>query len=169
MKQFDLNKDETILSFQKGSKQKLVKQSIGIIAMAALTIVLMCGTHSDDFLLSNVSSNVGKIIVAIGEAIAVTLFCLYLNDIIKTVTTRVILTDQRFVYMQSGINAKNVEIPVDQIKYLYKNDIFNDKSGEITVIKKNDSLEEFPYVENAFDIESNFTQHIVNKALNENK
>lgn len=170
MKQFK-DKDENILSSQKGSKQKLVMQSIGTIVVAALAIVLMCGIHGDDFLLSNVSSNIGKIFVAIGEAIAVTLFCLYLNDVIKTVTTRVILTDQRFVYMQSGINAKNIEIPVNQIKYLYyeKNSIFDDKSGKITVIKKNDLIEELPNVENAFDIENNFTQHIVNKALNENK
>ena len=171
MKQFNLNKDENILSSKKGSKQYIVIQFISAIAAAALAIVLMCETPSDNLLLSNVSSNVGKIFVAIGEAIAITLFCFFLNEVIKTATTRVILTDQRFVYMQSGINAKNVKIPVDQIKYLYyqKNNIFDDNSGEITVIKKNDLIEELPNVENAFDIENNFTQHIVNKALNKNE
>lgn len=171
MKKFNLNKNENILSSQKGPKEYIVMQSIGAIATAALAIVLMCETPSDNLLLSNVSSNVGKIFITIGEVFSVTLFCLFLNDVIKTATTRVILTDQRFVYMQSGINAKNVEIPVNQIKYLYykKNSIFDDKSGKITVIKKNDLIEELQNVENAFDIESNFTQHIVNQALNENK
>lgn len=170
MKQFK-DKDENILSSQKGSKQYIVIQSISTIAAAALAIVLMCETPSDNLILSNVSSNVGKIFIAIGEAFAVALFCLFLNDVIKTATTRVILTDQRFVYMQSGISAKNIEIPIDHIKRLYyeKNPILGDKCGLITVIKKNDFFEEFPNVENAFDIENNFTQHIVNKAFNENK
>ena len=165
MKQFKLNKNENILSSQKGSKQYIVIQSIGTIAAAALAIVLMCETPSDNLLLSNVSYNVGKILIAIGEAFAVTLFCLFLNEVIKTATTRVILTDQRFVYMQSGISAKNIEIPVDHIKCLYyeKTPIFVDKSGLITIIKKNDFYEELPNVENAFDIDKNFTQHIVNK------
>lgn len=162
MKQFNLNKDENILSSQKGSKQFIVMNSINTIAMAIFAIVLI----------SNIS-NVGQIYDAIGEAIlitlSVTLFCLNLNEIIKKVTTRVILTDQRFVYMQSGINAKNVEIPVNQIKDLYyqKDSIFDNVSGEITIIKKNDFYEELPNVENAFDIEKNFTQHIVNKILND--
>lgn len=165
MKQFNLNKNEKILSSQKGSKQYIVMHSIITIAMAVIAIVLI----------SNIS-NIGQIYDAIGKAIfitlSITLFCLYLNEIIKTVTTRVILTDQRLVYMQSGINAKNVEIPVNQIKDLYyqKDSIIDDDStGEITVIKKNDFYEELPNVKNAFDIEKNFTQHIVNQALNENK
>lgn len=162
MKQFKLNKDENILSSQKGSKQYIVIQSISTIAAAALAIMLMCETHSDNLLLSNVSSNVGKFFITIGEAFAVALVCLFLNEVIKTATTRVILTDQRFVYMQSGISAKNIEIPVDHIKCLYyeKNSIFVDKSGVIAVIKKNDFFEFLPNVENAFDIENNFTQHI---------
>ena len=162
MKQFNLNKDENILSSQKGSKQFIVMHSINTIAMAVFAIVLI----------SNIPSNVDQIYGAIGEAIlitlSITLFCDNQNEIIKTVTTRVILTDQRLVYMQSGINAKNVEIPVNQIKYLYyqTDSIFDDTSGEITVIKKNDFYEKLPDVENAFDIEKNFTQHIVNKTLN---
>ena len=161
MKQFNLNKDEKILSSQKGSKQYIVMNSINTIATAVFVIVLT----------SDISSKVGQISVAIVEAIIITLsftlFCLNLNDIIKTVTTRVILTDQRLVYMQSGINAKNLEIPVDQIKDLYKDSIIDDDStGEITVIKKNDFYEELPNVKNAFDIEKNFTQYIVNKTLN---
>lgn len=162
MKQFNLNKDENILSSQKGSKQYIVMYSINIIGTALTAIVLSL----------DIPSKVGQISIAIFEAIiitlSITLFCDNLNDIIKTVTTRVILTDQRFVYMQSGISAKNVEIPVNQIKDLYyqRDSIFDDVSGEITVIKKNDSFEELPDVENAFDIEKNFTQHIVNKTLN---
>ena len=157
MKQFNLNKNEKILSSQKGSKQYIVMHSIITIAMAVIAIVLI----------SNIS-NIGQIYDAIGKAIfitlSITLFCLYLNEIIKTVTTRVILTDQRLVYMQSGINAKNVEIPVNQIKDLYyqKDSIIDDVSGEITVIKKNDFYEELPNVKNAFDIEKKFTQ-LVNK------
>lgn len=161
MKQFNLNKDEKILSSQKGSKQFIVTLFINTIAMAVFAIVLISNIY-----------NIDQIYDAIGKAIfitlSITLFCLFLNEIIKRVTTRVILTDQRFVYMQSGINAKNVEIPVNQIKDLYyqKDSIFDDVSGEITVIKKNDFYEELPDIENAFDIEKNFTQHIVNKALN---
>lgn len=169
MKQFNLNKDEKILSFQKGYKRKIVIQSIVAIAAAAFAIVLI----------SDISSKVGQISVAISEAIiitlSITLFYLNLNDVIKTATTRVILTDQRLVYMQSGIGAKNIEIPVNQIKDIYyqMDSIFDESSGKITVIKKNDFFkeltfyEELPNVENAFDIEKNFTQHIVNKTLND--
>ena len=168
MKQFNLNKDEKILSSQKGYKRYIVIQSISTIAAAALAIVLI----------SDIPSKVGQISVAISEAIiitlSITLFCLFLNEVIKTATTRVILTDQRFVYMQSGINAKNIEIPVNQIKDIYyqMNSIFDESSGKITVIKKNDFYEELtfyeelPNVENAFDIKEKFTQHIVNKTLN---
>ena len=168
MKQFNLNKDEKILSFQKGYKRKIVIQSIVAIAAAAFAIVLI----------SDISSKVGQISVAISEAIiitlSITLFYLNLNDVLKTVTTRVILTDQRLVYMQSGIGAKNIEIPVNQIKDLYyqMDSIFDESSGKITVIKKNDFYEdltfyeELPNVENAFDIKEKFTRHIVNKALN---
>lgn len=162
MKQFNLNKDEKILSSQKGSKQYIVMHSINTIATAVFAIVLI----------SDIFSKVGQISVVIVEAIIITLsftlFCLNLNDIIKTATTRVILTDQRFVYMQSGINTKNLEIPVNQIKDLYyqKDSIIDDSTGEITVIKKNDFYEELPNIKNAFDIEKNFTQYILNKTLN---
>jgi len=161
MKQFNLNKDENILSSQKGSKQFIVTLFINTIAMAVFAIVLISNIY-----------NIDQIYDAIGKAIfitlSITLFCLFLNEIIKRVTTRVILTDQRLVYMQSGINAKNVEIPVNQIKDLYyqKDSIFDDVSGEITVIKKNDFYEELSDIENAFDIEKKFTQYIVNKTLN---
>ena len=136
--------------------------SINTIATAVFAIVLI----------SDIFSKVGQISVVIVEAIIITisftLFCLNLNDIIKTATTRVILTDQRFVYMQSGINTKNLEIPVNQIKDLYyqKDSIIDDSTGEITVIKKNDFYEELPNIKNAFDIEKNFTQYILNKTLN---
>lgn len=168
MKQFNLNKDEKILSFQKGYKRKIVIQSIVAIAAAAFAIVLI----------SDISSKVGQISLAISEAIiitlSITLFYLNLNDVIKTATTRVILTNQRLVYMQSGIGAKNIEIPVNQIKDIYyqMDSIFDESSGKITVIKKNDFFEELtfyeelPNVENACDIKEKFTRHIANKALN---
>lgn len=173
MKQFIKHQDETVLEERRSSKPAIVKDIIYLVLLSAVTVYLVLNLWFTEEDLDPVSTF--GLMATIGKGLLFALMGVmivyYINDIVRLITQRIIITDKRLVRYQYSLSPKYDEIPMDNIEFGYSErqvSISRPEDGDIAVITKDGYKKTFRDVDAASIVCQHITHIIVQNATETN-